>query len=67
MTECKREFEMFGAVTWAGSVDGSPAVVTAYKNGASVWKYKRKLFFAGSWVREAYDNVTEALEAAGAK
>jgi hypothetical protein len=62
----KKEFEMFGAVGWAGEVDGKPAVITVYKNGSSIWLYQKKLFRRGKWVRIEYPSRDEAMNAAGA-
>ena len=62
----KKEFEMFGAVGWAGTVSGQPAVITVYKNGSSLWLYQKKLFRRGKWVRLEYPSRAEATKAAGA-
>lgn len=61
MSTDKKDFDMFGAVAWAGDMNGKPAVITAYRNGVSAWIFNKPFLRAGYWVRHEFTSVDEAM------
>lgn len=57
--------EMHGTVGWSGTINGRPAVVTAYRGGASIYIYQWKFLWGSRWTKKDFPNIDVAYKDVG--